>query len=406
MSLDFEDHPHVAVKSLKKASWSDTDFEDVVRAEVRNLEMLRNMNHPHLISAIAYYKRGKKHYIMFPWASQGSLRKLWEKDPPALEPYYLEWFFTQLCGLSGAIMKLHHQSDNAPYGSRQSNTERSLRHGDLKPENILCFENSAEPSDRRADQCILKITDVGLSKPHDRVTQMRITGTRTIAGTIMYEPPEVELDKDKPRSRRYDIWSMGCIYLEFLVWILYGVKGLTRFNQDLSVLGTTTRFYHIDEKTKTAQLNKDVQKWIDHIRQDPRCSENTALRCLLELIIEGLLVPDVQNPGVKRTRTLRPDEYIPSSGVAINIRAPTIRAEGTDIQSHGGRLAANDMYEELRQILCDATSSEIEWMKWDAPTQQWPGLFGNRLDPSNIVKQGFRNGEVHQATQRFCNLVF
>ena len=396
MSLDFENHPRVAVKSLKRASWSNADFEDVVRAEVRNLEMLKNMNHPHLISAIAYYKRGKKHYIMFPWAGQGSLRKLWEKDPPALDPRYLKWFFTQLCGLSEAIAKLHHQPDDTSSGSPQPNTERSLRHGDLKPENILCFENSAEPSDRKAHQCILKITDVGLSKPHDRVTQMRITGTRTMAGTIMYEPPEVELDKDKPRSRRYDIWSMGCIYLEFLIWILYGAKGLTRFNQDLSVLGTTTRFYHIDEKTKTARLNKEVQKWIDHIKQDPRCPENTALRRLLELIIEGLLVPNVHNPGVKRTRTLRPDaEFTTPSGHSIIVRSSTFRPEDTGIQSYGCRLAANDMYEEMKEILNDAISSETEWMKWDAPTQQGPGLFGNQLDPSNIVKQGFRNREVH-----------
>ncbi|KAF2468329.1 HET-domain-containing protein [Lindgomyces ingoldianus] len=395
MSLDRDDHPRVAVKSLKKPSWSDAEFEAVVRAEVRNLKMLRNINHPHLIRAIAYYKRGKKHYIMFPWAGQGSLRKLWEDDPPALDPRYLKWFFTQLCGLSEAIARLHHQPDETPFSSPQPNTGRSLRHGDLKPENILCFENSAEPSDRKAHQCVLKITDVGLSKPHDTVTQMRTAGTRTMAGTIMYEPPEVELEKDKPRSRRYDIWSMGCIYLEFLIWILYGSKGLTRFNQDLSVLGTTTRFYHIDEKTKTAQLNKDVQKWIDYIKQeDLRCSENTALRRLLELIIEGLLVPNVHNPSVKRTRTLRPDAgFTTPSGLSITVRSATFCSENAEIESYGGRLAANDMYEQIREILNDAISSEIEWMKWDAPTQQGPGLYGNQLDPSNAVKQGFRNRE-------------
>ena len=34
----------------------------------------------------------------------------------------------------------------------------------------------------------------------------------------MYEPPEAEIVSDQPMSRRYDVWAMGCVCLEFLIW--------------------------------------------------------------------------------------------------------------------------------------------------------------------------------------------
>ncbi len=56
----------------------------------------------------------------------------------------------------------------------------------------------------------------------------------------MYEPPEAEVGQNEPRSRRYDVWSMGCIYLEFAIWLLRGENGLQRFRRDLQSVG---KFY-------------------------------------------------------------------------------------------------------------------------------------------------------------------
>ena len=170
--------------------------------EVETLEMLREVNHPHLIRAIAYYTRNDKHFLLFPWATLGNLRDFWKKDPPKLTPEYLEWVFRQLCGLTSAIGKLHHAKENSYW-----------RHGDMKPENILCFEGAGTSEYALKDPCTLVISDLGLTRVHDRETEARKYATRTQNGTIMYEPPEAEALLNKPRSRRYDIWSIGCIYL-------------------------------------------------------------------------------------------------------------------------------------------------------------------------------------------------
>lgn len=43
-------------------------------------------------------------------------------------------------------------------------------------------------------------------------------------GTQKYEPPETDNERGEigqPRSRLYDMWSMGCIVFEFIIWLLY-----------------------------------------------------------------------------------------------------------------------------------------------------------------------------------------
>lgn len=153
---------------------TDEEFRELAKAEADTLEMLRNTGHAHLIRAIAYYTKGPKHFVMFPWADYGNLREFWKHNPPTLDHDYLDWAFTQFLGLSDALRVLHHSSE-----------ERHWRHGDLKPENILCFE-SAKPSN---GTCTLVIADVGLSKNHYQATEKRLDPTRTTSGTLMYEAP-------------------------------------------------------------------------------------------------------------------------------------------------------------------------------------------------------------------------
>ncbi|KAF2704368.1 hypothetical protein K504DRAFT_390780 [Pleomassaria siparia CBS 279.74] len=378
MPSDPNEHPSVAVKELRRMSLNDQEFDAVAEAEVNALEMIRELNHPHLIKAIAYYTKGKKHYILFPWAGRGNLREFWKEEPRKLNPQYLKWVFTQLCGLASAIERLHH-----------FHKERPTRHGDLKPENVLCFPHKDKQGDAHEGSCILVIADVGLAKSHDEATKFRKDATRTKSGTITYEPPETELQPDLPRSRRYDVWSLGCIYLEFVIWLLYGALELDHFRKDLS-LGGDTRFYVLvqnqDTRTKTARLNNVVQKWIDWIRKDPRCPKKTALRNLVELVVTRLLVPDVRDaPSLVPRRTLATIDSSDPSTPTFNLRPPTFIGKLGPRDGSISRASAEEMNEEMKSIFEDATSltsKRLKWMIWDAPTQQGPRNYGNLLDPS------------------------
>lgn len=243
---------------------AEREFEEVARKEADVLKMMRDLRCPHLIQAIAYYERDQQHFFIFPWADKGNLRSYWGSKSPETEPLYLKWVFSQLAGLAEAI-KLFHKQLNC-------------RHGDLKPENILCFDGGGDEENPYGR---LVITDFGLARIHKDVTQNRIEATSTRGATILYAPPE--FNSNEPRSRRYDIWSLGCMYLEFVIWLIWGNDSLESFLE-----GINGPFY-INYAGKS-QVHTNVGMWVQAIRDDPRCGKGTAVDRLIDLIISKMLV--------------------------------------------------------------------------------------------------------------------
>ncbi|KAI1480201.1 HET-domain-containing protein [Daldinia eschscholtzii] len=252
-------------------------FED----ERDTLELIRTISGVRMIKAIAAIKQGNKFSFLFPWTDVGNLRDFWKTHPsndkgPFLTAETLKWSLEEMRQIAYAIKKLHHTSKpEEPYG----------RHGDLKPENVLVFE---DPNSHTQSEQVrlgrLYIADMGLVRFHSILTPYRVVGTTTMAGTDRYIAPEIPtLDKArKPRSRSCDIWSMGCIYLEFLIWLLYGYKRLEVFD------GLVTQFF-----TSEAGLgvHTGVTDMITFIRDnEPRCARGLVLRGLLDLIDEKLLI--------------------------------------------------------------------------------------------------------------------
>ncbi|KAH7110127.1 kinase-like domain-containing protein [Dendryphion nanum] len=373
-----DEHPYVAIKELKTFGLHNNTFKAVAEELATTLEKVRELDHPHLIKAIAYYKKGDRHYVMFPWATQGNLQDFWNRGPYTLDPGFFEWVFTQLCGVAEAIERLH-----------GSNNPKLWRHLNLKPEKILCFDNDSTQD----GSCVFVITFVASIRVDNRIISEMWEG-HISSRTLMYDPPEAELQPHLPKSRQYDIWSIGCIYLEFIIWLLYGTKELQHFRDDLCGFRAAMRFYVVEEvqntRTKTAQLNSAVQKWIDWIRKDPRCPEQTAIRSLIELVVKRLLVTDVGRiSSFSHTySTLREGELTAQTN---SIKPSIIRTSTSsghfdlfDDASAQVRATAKEMNHLIKQILGDATSrtsKRLEWMKWDAPTQQGPRRYGPRLNP-------------------------
>ncbi|KAK2773781.1 protein kinase domain-containing protein [Colletotrichum kahawae] len=397
LSVDTDGHPVVAVKELKKVNMNDKEYELAADAEAEVLQMIREMDHPHLIKAIAYYKKGDRYSIVFPWAGGGNLRDYWGREPPRkLDGDFVGWALGQLCGLAGAMKKLHSATDSAAKDS--ASKDSACRHGDLKPENILCFEGSR--SSDPFSQPFLVIADVGLAKVHTLATEMRNEATRTLNGTVMYEPPEAVLllTKKLPRSRRYDVWSIGCIYFEFLIWLLYGKAELVRFGEDIThPVNRTRQFFDVlgSGVTGAAKIKPDVQKWMDWIRRDPRCPSNTAIRKLLELICTRLLVIEVSKPrtessgsaGTQGGTTLYAANGPDNPSIVRSDTNGSFNGNGSDDLRY--RATSIEMHETLAGILKDAsgTTPKIAWMYWQARSPGGPGRYGDTL---GVSQQGIR----------------
>ncbi|KAK4229592.1 kinase-like domain-containing protein [Podospora fimiseda] len=277
-----ENNPKLALKQL--LSDSEAEFD----REREALSKIQKLCHDHLITLIASFKRGREFFFLFPWAEGGNLRQLWNKNwSPTREQ--TEWALGQMLGLAEAIQHLHLPTNNLDL------TENG-RHGDLRPENILAFH------DKKAHGSVavlkLRIADVGLAKFHQKITSERTAGTTTTGGSMEYAPPESLLEGEEvKRSRKYDMWSLGCIFLEFIVWVVEGPEGLAEFREERAKKKTSNQTYSEYEpyyrgrwNNKGYEVHPKVRVRLSSIRKSPKSSKE--LRALADIIEMGLLVVD------------------------------------------------------------------------------------------------------------------
>ncbi|KAK5654616.1 hypothetical protein OQA88_7246 [Cercophora sp. LCS_1] len=257
--------------------------------EARTLRRMNASKNDHILRFITAFTRcdigtEKSYYLVFEWADGGSLNSLFTQNPtPTLTAELVKHTATQLLGLAEALKATH---------------DAEIRHGDIKPDNILHFK----PTEGNKIIGTLKIGDWGLAKHHPIATILRLKNkqqTDTRFGTTAYEPPEVELAELKLLSRQYDIWSMGCVILEIIVWLVYGYEGVHNFRLDVQgPHRESVPFYIIEEvvvgKIKArAKLQKVVEQWLDFMAKEPVCDADTALGELLNLVRRKLLIVEL-----------------------------------------------------------------------------------------------------------------
>ncbi|KAJ0164821.1 Cyclin-dependent kinase E-1 [Colletotrichum tanaceti] len=252
-----------AVKRLNRKDRSQFDQE---------VEMLQKFAgdgfHPHVVSVLATYEQFGTFHLIFNRAD-GDLFHYWKVlcRTPVFNYDTVLWASKQLAGLASGLLRFHKHFtypknfSMKPAGAARNDhsgasvhpvlepsdrdrvrlshkpsqpiwlyeegihhthqLERFGRHGDLKPENILLFPDVGD--DPRG---ILKITDFGQAELHSATskTYHRSKGF----DTLTYRPPEIDTPPQFIRQSS-DIWLLGCIFLEFLTWMLGGAEYLEEF---------------------------------------------------------------------------------------------------------------------------------------------------------------------------------
>lgn len=141
-------------------------------------------NNPHIVELLAEFYKGGNYHLLFPWP-QGTLRDLWAMTPEEtvqkfkLGPHALKrWLLEQCLGIGRAFAQMH---------------DLSYAHGRIRPENIFwCYTDDSQPGP----------LSMGHLKVFDDVVDARP------AGSLGY--------------LKGDIWSLGCLYLEFITWYVMG----------------------------------------------------------------------------------------------------------------------------------------------------------------------------------------
>jgi serine/threonine protein kinase len=133
------------------------------------------------------------------------------------------WIAEQCYGLVDAIDYIHDSGQKNEYGDPLFG-----QHGDIKPENILWYKLGEEE--------ILVLSDLGIAAVHREISRSAQPPTMTVTWDYRaperdMEPPHHGMDADAlgKISRAFDIWTLGCVFLEFIVWALDGNKGVRSF---------------------------------------------------------------------------------------------------------------------------------------------------------------------------------
>lgn len=213
--------------------------------------------HPHivtLLSTISLQKEShEEFYLLFPWADS-DLLGYWERHRNLkMSEDAWSWLIEQCYGIVGAVAFIHDPGNNMRdlqgkplYG----------RHGDIKPENVLWFKKRQSIGGRGA----LVLSDLGLAAVHRDTSRSNIPG-EAIPRTPNYRPPECDMDGPKGHiSRSFDIWTMGCLFLEFIVWALEGWDGRVDFRfkrcDSTYLNGETDVFFDIKRTEKETTYTK------------------------------------------------------------------------------------------------------------------------------------------------------
>lgn len=157
------------------------------------IEILRSLVHPGIISCQDIVKCDREIYLVLEYMAGGELTRRVINEPMTED--CVKFYFLQLLY---AVQYLH---------------SNGVIHRDLKPENVLLMDNRQET--------VLKITDFGLSK----ITNA--SDMRTQCGTMRYMAPEVLNNAFREYGeygKKVDVWSLG-VMLFFMFSRTYPFSG-------------------------------------------------------------------------------------------------------------------------------------------------------------------------------------
>jgi len=196
----------------------------VFRKEVEALKRVADKKHDYLIQLLLTYSYAGCYYLVFPWADR-NMEQYWKFYEDVKDPLrsvsFATWVVSQFLGIADGIQAIHN-------AERRSSGRHFGRHGDLKPTNILWFRRGHQQTKECEEFGQFVISDFGLAQFHGEHSKDQVDA-RTVGRTETYRPPECDV---RPKiSPKYDIWTLGCIFLEFCTWFSKGWAGVDRFSQ-------------------------------------------------------------------------------------------------------------------------------------------------------------------------------
>lgn len=169
----------VALKKIRL----DTDTEGVPSTAIREIALLRELEHPNIVTLLDVIHFDNNLYMIFEFLNQDLKKYMDIAGPTGLPLPLVKSYLNQL--LQGIAYCHSHR----------------VLHRDLKPQNLLIDCNGN-----------IKLADFGLA----RAFGLPVRSFTHEVVTLWYRAPEILLGC-KYYSTGVDIWSIGCIFVEMIV---------------------------------------------------------------------------------------------------------------------------------------------------------------------------------------------
>jgi serine/threonine protein kinase len=158
------------------------------------------------------------------------------------------------------------RSSALTHDGEQALAKKYGRHGDINPGNILWYDDSH--NEVGTLKGTLKLADFGQAELNSLLSR---TKPRSVANTMTYRPPECDL-QPKIIRQSYDIWCLGCVYLEFITWLLGGEPLLLKFASKRMTADVfqnnqlTDTFFQIVRDQETHKARVMIKQAVTHVR--------------------------------------------------------------------------------------------------------------------------------------------
>jgi serine/threonine protein kinase len=312
-----------------KQSSKETEIESFYQEE-NNLERVRQLQDLHIVQITKSYRKGSDFNIVFSRA-KANLRQCLTMPEYSFHdlttgPIRQAGVWVQMRGLARALDRIINYDprvDNpgVVFQSRENKSDSPQILGyyfNLKHFNILVYD------DEDGENNILKISDFGQAKFNARVDDSRTTNP---GGADVYAAPEAITDSESRLNTRYDIWSLGCIFLELVTFLLRKYQGVQDFGN-----------------ARRKQFNRQISsRFFDELRDPLRGQRHFMLRNAIKEWIEDLLSPE-----------LRSDDH--DAKFLLKVKGLLLGMLEVDARK---RYSSKQVYLELERITAEAVTLDV-----------------------------------------------
>lgn len=292
------------------------------------IQKLFDHPHNHVNPYLATWIQDDTAFILSPRATYNLRTFISSTDKQKLTLSFVLWVLEQLKGLADAVDHLHgifsderttpvivHRVDRDQIrlddDGKQVQKQGYL--SSIKPENILVFEN--EPSGHR-QAGIFRISDYGVGRLKGLTLEEHEALNKGSPGTLIYKAPD-----EKP-SKAVDLWALGCVFLELLIWVMAPVqdgnrgfsdrRGWMSIGENWLPAHPNAAFWSISGRSQPVTLQLSVSHQIEDL-VTIHCQGKKAFARVAEITKKLLSIDPLERPLARAVSKEMESVYIAAS---------------------------------------------------------------------------------------------